>query len=119
MDVTITAALDHIVTAIRAQLPEPKNATSDPAKLRVPGVLVQFAGLDLTTLAGLDVNARALVVAGDDEDPDVIKSWEALVGHVLDADLEVTGPITPAGVDLPTHDQPLPALVIPVRVHQE
>lgn len=119
MDIDITGSLEHMVTVIQAALPAGRTATTDPAAVRLPGVLVQFAGLDLDTLAGYSVSGRALVITGDDTDPDVIKAWEDLVGHVLDADIEVTGPIAVAGVDLPTHEQPLPALAIPVRVHQE
>jgi hypothetical protein len=120
VDIDLTGSLEHIVTVIKDAMPEGrKNVTSDATQLRLPGVLVQFAGMDLDTLAGYSVSARVLVITGDDKDADVIKAWEQLVGHVLDADVEVTGPITTAGVDLPQHDQPLPALAIPVRVHQE
>lgn len=121
MDLDLTGALAHIVTTVKAALPDdaPKNVTDDATKVRLPGVMVQFAGFDLDTLQGYTVQARVLVIAGDDKDLDVIKSWERLAGHVVEADLEITGPATTTGVELPMHDQPFPALVIPVNVHQE
>lgn len=118
MDIDITGALEHLVTVVAAALPaDVRNVSADPAELRLPGVLVQFAGLDLDTLQGYTVQARLLLLTGDAADPKVIKAWDELASHVLDADVEVTGVITAVPVTHPAHEAPMPGLSIPVNVH--
>lgn len=93
-------------------------ATIDPTKLVLPGLLVQLAGVDLDTLAGHTVSARVLVVAPQRDDP---RSLDALTNALLvvtAADLEVTAPITTAGVRVPHHPKPMPGLSVPVQLHE-
>jgi hypothetical protein len=93
-------------------------ATIDPTKLALPGILVQFAGLDLDTLAGHTVLARVLVVAPQRDDPRSLDTLNHGVMVVLAANLEVTAPITSAGVRVPKHPKPMPGLSVPVQIHE-
>lgn len=122
MSIDITGALADVVDAISAASPDPDDlvdVTADPTKVRLPGVLVQLAGIDLDTLQGATVQARVLVIGPDRDDPRSIEQLESLLAVVLAADLEVSGVITTAGVQLPSQPAPMPGLVIPINVHQE
>lgn len=120
MAVDITGALADLVEAIKAADPDtPVDVTADPTQVRLPGILVQFAGIDLDTLQGHTVQARVLVIGQDRDDPRAVEQLETLLATALAADLEVTGLITAVGVQLPTQPSPMPALSIPVNVHQE
>jgi hypothetical protein len=94
------------------------DATIDPTKLALPGILVQFSGVDLDTLAGHTVLARVLVVAPQRDDPRSLDTLAHGLMIVRAADLEVTAPITTAGVRVPKHPKPMPGLSVPVQTHE-
>lgn len=121
MAIDITGALADVVEAIEQAGPDDDqvNVTADPRAVRLPGVLVQFAGIDLDTLQGGTVQLRVLVIGQDRDDPRTVEVLEDLLDVVLDADLEVSGVITTVGVQLPSQPSPMPALAIPINVHQE
>lgn len=114
---TLTAARDALVAAGVDQVAG-IDATIDPAKLVLPGILVQFAGLELDTLQGHTVLARVLVVAPQRDDPRSLDLLSAGVLVVTTADLELTGTITTAGVRVPKHPHPMPGLIVPVQIHE-
>lgn len=93
-------------------------ATIDPAKLALPGILVQLAGIDLDTLAGHTVQARVLVVAPQRDDPRSLDTLNHGLRIVTAADLEITAPITTAGVRVPKQPKPMPGLSVPVQIHE-
>jgi hypothetical protein len=123
--IDITGALADVVDAIKAADPDGADpaaaipVTADPRAVRLPGILVQFAGIDLDTLVGGTVQVRVLVIGNERDDPRVIEALEDLLDVVIAADLEVSGVITTRGVQLPNQAQPMPALAIPVNVHQD
>jgi hypothetical protein len=123
--IDITGALADVVEAIQAADPDAADesaripVTADPRAVRLPGILVQFSGVDLDTLAGGTVQVRVLAIGNERDDPRVIEALEDLLDVVLAADLEISDVITTRGVQLPNQAQPMPALSIPVNVHQD
>lgn len=122
----IIAARDDLVVALEtagapaADLDRVASlvVTIDPTKLTLPGILVQFAGVDLDTLAGHTVQARALVIGPTRDDPRTLDNLNAGLLVVAAADLEVSGDITTAGVRVPQQPKPMPGLAVPVQIHE-
>lgn len=121
----LNAARDDLVGLLdvdddpQARRLEKIAATIDPTKLHLPGILVQLAGVDVDTLAGYTAQARLLIVAPQRDDPRSLHALSDGLTIALAADLEVTGPISTAGVRVPAQPKPMPGLSVPVQTHEE
>lgn len=94
------------------------EATIDPTKLTLPGILVQLAGVDVDTLAGETVQVRILIVAPQRDDPRTLDHLTRGLQIAYDADLEVTGPAAATGVRVPAQPKPMPGLTVPAQIHE-
>lgn len=117
---SLDAIADRILEVYAATLGGPVvDVSTDPTTLRLPGILVRFTSLEVETLdGGHAVQAQVLVVAPDRTDPRALEMLSERLPYVLDADLEVTGPVTALGVILPTQPHPMPGLSVPVQIHE-
>ena len=92
-----------------------RHVTADPSKLNLPGVLVQWSGVDVDLLAGQTHELRLLLVAPDRDDPRTLAALSDLLAAVVDV-VEPSGPVRSRGVRLSTQPSPMPALEYPIRV---
>lgn len=116
---SLDAIADRIVTVYGATVGGPKvDVSTDPTTLRLPGILVRFAAIDVDTHAGYSVDAQVLVIAPDRTDPRALTILSEQLQYVLNADLLLTGPVTALGVVLPNQPHPMPGLSVPVRIHE-
>lgn len=106
--------LASVVTAVKA-LPGVETASSDPADIIAPGVLVSLSDLEPETLAGWRMNLNlTLIVADTDGGPGPAAALSALLSTVLTY-AQPDGPVVARTVYLPNNQAPFPALVFPLQ----
>jgi hypothetical protein len=107
----LAAELSAIATAL-GQLDGVDTASTDPAELVAPGVLVQLAAIGTPTLAGRQLDLQLLLVVPDSNDA------AAQLGQLLAAVetyASADGPIRATTVVLPgATPVPLPGLAFPL-----
>lgn len=110
----LAASLASVVTQLKAAGVE--TASTDPADILAPGVLVQLVGLERETMTGWALNLNLVLVAGDvDGGPGPAAALTPLLNLVL-AWAQPDGPIQARSVQLPSGPAPLPGLVFPLTV---
>ena len=112
MGADLPVVVAHVVDVLKA---EGLHATADPRALRVPGVLVQWTGVEVDLLDGATHDLRLLLVAADRDDPRTLASLSDLLDAVIEV-IDPAGRIASRGVMVPTHPSPLPGLEYPVQV---
>lgn len=122
MDLDFTAALVQLATDLAA-VDGVTTASVDPAKVRTPGVWVDFTGLQIDdTFAPSACTIQAdlrLVVADVDEkrnQAELVKLLTAVLGVV---DVVDGGVIRPVGVILQDGQSVLPGLSVPIALLNE
>lgn len=114
----LAAALADVVDGLHTAGVE--TASTDPADIVAPGVLVQLVDFRPVTLAdGWDVNVNlVLVVADTDGGPGPAAALSTLLNTILEW-ARPDGPIQARSVQLPSGPAPLPGLVFPLTVRTD
>lgn len=115
----LAAALDSVVTQLH-NVAGVETASTDPADIIAPGVLVQLVDFQPLTLGyGWTLNLNLiLVVADTDGGPGPAAALSSLLNLIL-AWARPDGPIQARSVQLPSGPAPLPGLVFPLTVRTD
>lgn len=111
------ADVDELVELLNAT--EVRSADVDPAKVNVPGVLVQVVSFAEDLLAGTTLKVNLVLVSADTDFRRAMAQLQVLytqVTPVLDLFNGPTGDVTAATIQLPADPAPLPALVVPLEL---
>lgn len=110
--------LASVVTQLQA-LSGVETASTDPAAIVAPGVLVQLVSLERLTMTGWALNLNlVLVVADVDGGPGPAAALSVLLSTIL-AWAQPDGPIQARSIQLPSGPAPLPGLVFPLTVRTD
>jgi hypothetical protein len=114
----LAAALNLAVTGLHSAGVE--TASTDPADILAPGVLVQLVDFSKDTLGGgWAYNLNLILVAADvDGGPGPAAALSTLLNLVL-AWAQPDGPIQSRSIQLPSGPAPLPGLVFPLTVRTD
>lgn len=116
MDLAGTLAL--VVTGLHGAGVE--IASTDPADILAPGVLVQLVDFERLTVGnGWELNLNLILVAADvDGGPGPAAALSSLLNLVL-AWAQPDGPVQARSIQLPSGPAPLPGLVFPLTVRTD
>jgi hypothetical protein len=112
----MAAGLANVVAAFAA-VPGVETASTDPADVIAPGVLVQLVSIGPDTLATRELGVQALLVVPDsDGGPGPAAALSVLLAAVEAAGISADDTILARSVVLPSNPAPLPGLLIPLTV---
>lgn len=112
----MAAGLDQVVTAFAA-VTGIETASTNPADIIAPGVLVQLVSIGPDTLAGRELGVQALLVVPDsDGGSGPAAALSMLLTAVEAAGITADDTILARSVVLPSNPAPLPGLLIPLTV---
>lgn len=106
--------LDELVELLKAA--GVRSVDTEPARVNLPGVLVDVQGFELEQLAGLTIQTRLLLIAKAVEFRTSTKQLQDLFNQVVPVLQTLGGPTgttTVVAVTLPGSQSPLPALSVP------
>lgn len=113
----LAAALASVVTGLHNAGVE--TASTDPADILAPGVLVQLVSVDRLTMTGYALNLNLILVVADvDGGPGPAAALTPLLNLIL-AWAQPDGPIQARSIQLPSGPAPLPGLVFPLTVRTD
>lgn len=121
MSVDIGAAIQGVVDALGALELDgsPLSASTDPAQVNVPGVIVQFVQLQPATLNQRELQLRLLLVVPDsDGGPGPAAALSDLLA-VVETYASADGPITALPVLMPDGAAPVPGLAFPLNIYAQ
>jgi hypothetical protein len=97
-----------------------ETASTDPADILAPGVLVQLVDFERLVVGnGWEVNLNLILVAADtDGGPGPAAALSALLNLVLTW-AQPDGPVQARSIQLPSGPAPLPGLVFPLTVRTD
>lgn len=120
MGAALQLVVDGLLTGPAGLAAAGMTASTDPASVVGPGVLVQLVSFQKDTLGGgwlYDVNL-VLVVPDVDGGPGPAAALTQLLNMIL-AWAQPDGPIQARSVQLPSGPAPLPGLVFPLQVRTD
>jgi hypothetical protein len=113
----LAGTLQTVVTGLHTAGVE--TASTDPADILAPGVLVQLVDFQPVTLTGWDINLTLVLVAQDsDGGPGPAAALSSLL-QLVRAYAQPDGPVSARSVQLPSNPAPLPGLLFPLTVRTE
>jgi len=116
--VDLAAALANVVDQLH-NVAHVETASTDPADILAPGVLVQLVDFQPITLTGWQLNLNLVLVAADvDGGPGPAAALTVLLNLIL-AWAQPDGPIQARSVQLPSGPAPFPGLVFPLTVRTD
>lgn len=107
-------ALDDLAAALKAA--GIRDVSTDLAALNLPGVWVQWAGVNENILAGSTITVRLVCISPDRDARRSMDVMATLYGQVL-AVVDPVGPSTTGAISMPSDPTPYPALSIPFEIH--
>lgn len=111
----LAAGLASVVTALKA-LSGVDSASTDPADVFAPGIVVELDSAQKDTLGGWALNLTLTLVAADtDGGPGPAAALTVLLNTVLGW-AQPDGPVQARSVILPNNPAPLPGLLFPLTV---
>jgi hypothetical protein len=120
--VDFAAALQDVVTQLKAAPPAGagvETASTDPAEVLAPGVLVQLSQLRHETMGGWALDLNLILVAADtDGGRGPADQLTELLNLIL-AWAQPDGPVQARSIQLPSGPAPLPGLVFPITVRTD
>lgn len=118
----LAGALADVVAQLKAAPPDGagvETASTDPADVIAPGVLVQLSQLRQETLGGWALDLNLILVAPDvDGGPGPAAALTPLLNLIL-AWAQPDGPVQARSIQLPSGPAPLPGLVFPLTVRTD
>lgn len=113
-----STGLASVVTQLRA-LDAGLTASTDPADIVAPGVLVRLVQLQRSTMTGWDLDLELVLIAADtDGGPGPAAALSTILSTILTW-AQPDGPILSRSVQLPSGPAPLPGLVFPLTVRTD
>lgn len=112
----LTAALQAVTTALAA-IPGIETASTDPARVTAPGVVVQLVSIERTTLQGRQLNLQLLLVAADVDGGLGAAAQLSTLLAAVETYAHADGPILARSILLPSNPNPLPGLVFPLTTY--
>lgn len=114
-DLTWGPVVDLVASLQAAEV----RAALDPADLNLPAAWVSVEGLQAANLRhDLAVDVAVYLIAPDQDYHRALEALGAMFNAVVPEVFTPDGRVTPSGVVLPGSDTPLPALRLPLRLHE-
>lgn len=109
-------SVDDLLTALRSQ---EVRAEVDPSDLNLPGAWVSVERIRAVTVAGdLRLEVSVYLIVPDRDHRRAMGSLADLYNQVIPGTLTPDGPVVPTAVVLPDDPTPLPALRVPLFLHE-
>lgn len=109
-------SVDELVTALIAT---GMRAEVDPSDLNLPGAWVAVESIRSATVAGdLRLGVSVYLIAPDRDHRRAMASLADLYNQAIPAAITPDGPVVPTAVVMPDDPTPLPALRVPIDLHE-